>query len=108
MLKRMLVDFFDVAAIADAAVSMMGNQNEPAVTAMRQQALADAQAYSTDAGVTGYDGLVGAVQDLNLVATAEMLAALPATVVIPRHALLPAGINLASANGIRNCESWNT
>ncbi len=58
-----LVDFFDVAAIADAAVSMMGNQNDPAVTAMRRQARADAQAYSTDAGVIGYDLLLGAAQD---------------------------------------------
>ncbi len=71
-----LVDFFDVAAIADATVSMMGNQNDPAVTAMRQPARADAQAYSTDAGVIGYDQIVGAVQDLNLFATVEMPAGL--------------------------------
>jgi glycosyltransferase involved in cell wall biosynthesis len=95
-----LVDFFDVAAIADAAVSMMGNQNDPAVTAMRQQARADAKTFSTDAGVTGYDGLVGAVQDLNLLATAEMLAALT------RHRCDAAACAATGWNQSRKCE-WD-
>jgi glycosyltransferase involved in cell wall biosynthesis len=52
-----LVDFFDTAAIADAAINTM--HSESANVSWRMQAMADAQRYSTGAGLRGYGQLLG-------------------------------------------------
>lgn len=52
-----LVDFFDVDAIAEAAVSTMRSDN--ANVKLRMQAMADVQRYGLGAGLSGYDDLLG-------------------------------------------------
>lgn len=52
-----LVNFFDPAAVADAAVATM--RSETANVALRMQAMADVQIYGLSAGLGGYDALMG-------------------------------------------------
>lgn len=52
-----LVEFFDVQALAHTTVQMLNTRQ--AQLPMRMQAHADAQRYSLDAGVAGYDRAIG-------------------------------------------------
>lgn len=52
-----LVEFFDVDAVAQAVLERLRLGTEQ--TALRNQARADAQRFSLEAGVKGYDGLLG-------------------------------------------------
>lgn len=52
-----LVDFFDVDAMAEAAVSTMRSDN--ANVKLRMQAMDDVQRYGLGAGLSGYDDLLG-------------------------------------------------
>jgi hypothetical protein len=52
-----LVDFFNVEAMAETVVSTMRSEN--ANVKSRMQAMADVQRYGLDAGVSGYDDLLG-------------------------------------------------
>lgn len=54
--KGQLVDFFDIDAIADAAVHTM--HSESSNVGWRIQAMANAQDYGFGAGVSGYDDLL--------------------------------------------------
>ncbi|MBX9716301.1 MAG: hypothetical protein K2X42_06855, partial [Burkholderiaceae bacterium] len=52
-----LVNFLDVEAVADAAVSMLRNEGSRSI--WRRQAMTKAQAYGQPAGLRGYDVLMG-------------------------------------------------
>ncbi len=52
-----LVDFFDVRALAETTLAVMRGGTD--TTRRRQQAMADVQRYSLDAGVRGYDRVLG-------------------------------------------------
>ena len=52
-----LVDFFDARALAEATLAVM--RGDTATAQRRQQAMADVQRYSLEAGMRGYDRVLG-------------------------------------------------
>ncbi len=58
-----LAGFFDVQAIAQTVVETLNNRGVQ--LPMRRQACADAQSYNLDAGVVGYDRLLGCIETVS-------------------------------------------